>query len=161
MIGALATAGLFLASAAVRAAEPIDPPAAAGALAPNFAAAGRLVLLSWLEPLEPGRKPGEGGMALRYAAFDGTRWSSPRTIASGTTFFANWADFPALASAAPGWLLAAWPEKSGTGDLDYSLELARADSADGPWRRIGAAHERGSGEHGFVSLLPAQWRWQV
>jgi hypothetical protein len=134
---------------------PLDPPAAAGSMGPNFATAGKSVLLSWLEPLRPGAKPGEGDLALRYAAFDGVRWSEPRTVLSGGRFFANWADSPALAAASGGWLVAAWPEVSGAGDYDYNLEMARAASADGPWRRIGPANDDATtAEHGFVSLVP-------
>ncbi len=73
----------------------------------------------------------------------------------GREVLRHWADFPAIGRAAEGWLLAAWPEKSGEGAYDYRLELARAPGPQGPWRRIGPANEdRGPGEHGFVSLTP-------
>ncbi len=155
MISLLAISGALLTLAGGTAGQAVDPPAAPGAMGPNLVAVGGTVLLSWLEPLRPGARPGEGDMALRYAIFDGTRWSAARTVLSGPKFFANWADFPAIASASPGWLLAAWPERSGAGDYDYNLELARAASAGGPWRRVGPAHEDDTqAEHGLVSLVP-------
>ena len=134
--------------------RPADPPAAPGSLAPNLAEARGRILLSWLEPEHPAGRPGEGPMALRISAFDGRSWSAPATVASGDRLLANWADVPAVAADAAGRLYAAWPEKSGEGDTDYGIELARADGFGAPWRRIGPLHERGSGEHGFVSLLP-------
>jgi hypothetical protein len=137
------------------AAAPVDPPAAPGSLAPNLAAAGETVLLSWLEPTAPGGKPGETPMALRFAAFDGRRWSGPRTVVSSPKILANWADFPALARSKRGWLVAGWPERSGSGAYDYLLELARAESTESSWNRIGTAHEdRSASEHGFVSFVP-------
>ncbi|MGH9368227.1 MAG: hypothetical protein ACRD3M_11200 [Thermoanaerobaculia bacterium] len=124
-------------------------------MAPNLTPAGRSILLSWLEPLSPGGKPGQGEMALRYSAFDGEKWSAPRTVLSSPKIFANWADFPAIAVARGGSLLAGWPEKSGGGTYDYFLQLARAPSSGGPWRRLGPAHEdRTPTEHGFVSFVP-------
>ena len=152
MIAAVLTALL----AAVPALEPVDPPAAPGSLAPNLATTegGDRAILSWLEPARPGGKTGEGMMALRVSAFDGRKWTAPATVASGDRLFANWADVPAVAADASGRLYAVWPEKSGAGDEDYGLELARASSFGAPWRRLGALHEPGAGEHGFVSLLP-------
>jgi hypothetical protein len=94
-------------------------------------------------------------MALRYAAFDGRLWSEPRTVAASPKIFANWADFPALVQSNGGWLVAGWPETSGVGAYEYFLELARAESRGGPWKRLGPAHEdRTASEHGFVSLVP-------
>jgi hypothetical protein len=93
-------------------------------------------------------------MALRVAAFDGQKWTAPTTVSSGDRLFASWADVPAVAADASGRLYAVWPERSGTGEEDYGLEVARADSFGAAWRRLGALHEPGAGEHGFVSLLP-------
>ncbi len=155
MIAAVLTA-LLGAAAGSQAPLPLDPPAAPGSLAPNLARTerGDRVLLSWLEPAPPGGKPGEGPMALRVAAFDGQKWTAPTTVSSGDRLFASWADVPAVAADASGRLYAVWPERSGTGEEDYGLEVARADSFGAPWRRLGALHEPGAGEHGFVSLLP-------
>jgi hypothetical protein len=134
---------------------PLDPPAASGSMAPNLTVVGDAVLLSWLEPLTPGGRLGEGEIALRYALFDGKAWSAPRTVVTSSKIFANWADFPAVAPSRAGWLVAGWPEKSGEGTYDYFLELARAKTANGPWRRLGPVHEdRAAAEHGFVSFVP-------
>lgn len=151
---ALWLALLFAVPASEPAARRVDPPAAPGSMAPNLSVVGDSILLSWLEPVHSGARPGEGDMRLRDALFDGSLWSAPATALAGARFFANWADVPSIAAASGGWLLAAWPEKSGNGDFDYNLELARAEAPAGPWRRIGAAHRDATpAEHGFVSLL--------
>lgn len=133
----------------------IDPPAGPGSLGPDLARVQGGLLLSWLEPSLPSSKPGEGPFALRYAVFDGRSWSDPRTILSGGRFFANWADFPSVAQSPRGWLLAHWAERSGDESHAYDVQLARADGLEGPWRRLGAAHDdRTETEHGFVSFVP-------
>ena len=132
-----------------------DPPAAPGSMGVNLLLSGAGILLSWLEAPKPDAKPQEGNYALRYARFANGAWSPPRTIVSGSGFFANWADFPSMVQARKGWLLAHWAEKSGEGTYAYDVELARAEKLDGPWRRLGPAHDdRTETEHGFVSFVP-------
>lgn len=68
------------------------------------------MLLSWLEPA------GEQRHALRYAVRSHqSAWSEPRTIAEGSDWFVNWADFPAVAALPDGTLFAHWLAKSGPG----------------------------------------------
>jgi hypothetical protein len=133
----------------------VDPPAAAGAVGPNLTATSRGVLLSWLEPAGLAVRPEGSPWSLRYALFSDGRWSTPRTIATGDRFFVNWADFPSIVEARGGWLLAHWPEKSGEDTYAYNAVLARANSLDGPWRRLGPIHDdKTETEHGFVSFVP-------
>lgn len=134
-----------------------DPPAAPGSMGPNLTLSRGGILLSWLEPPKPDAKPQEGNYALRYARFGNGAWSAPRTIVSGSGFFANWADFPSMVEAREGWLLAHWAAKSGEGTYAYDVALARAEKLDGPWRRLGPAHDdRTETEHGFVSFVPEE-----
>lgn len=130
--------------------EDVSPLATAGAMAPNWAAGGGGgLLLSWLEPAEG------GGHRLRLSRLDGGTWSEPVTIAAGPAFFANWADFPAVAQAADGSLLAHWLERNGTETYAYSVQLARSADGGRSWRPLGVLHQDSSPtEHGFVSLLP-------
>jgi hypothetical protein len=133
----------------------VDPPCAPGSVGPNLTPTSRGLLLSWLEPAGADAKPGDGVWSLRYALFSDGRWSAPRTIASGDRFFVNWADFPSVAEARGGWLLAHWAEKSGADTYAYDVALARADGVAGPWKRIASPHDdRTQTEHGFVSLVP-------
>lgn len=132
----------------------ISPPAVDGAMAPNLIATGEGLLLSWLEPVRPGARPGEGEWALRVARFEGGAWSTPREIVRSAQFFVNWADFPSIA-AAPGGLYAHWAEMSGPGTYSYDVQLARSTDGGATWSRLGKAHDDATEtEHGFVSLLP-------
>ena len=47
-------------------------------------------VLTWLEPVEG------GSHALRVAVRTAGRWSAPRTIVAGDSFFVNWADAAGL-----------------------------------------------------------------
>ena len=132
----------------------MDPPAKPGSMAPNLSADGSSVLLSWLEPPNPRVKPQEGNYALRMSRFEGGRWSEPVTIASGTDFFANWADFPSVTAGAKGLLLAHWAAKSAADTYAYDVRLARSENGGRTWIPMGIAHDdRTPTEHGFVSAV--------
>ncbi|MEM1205698.1 MAG: hypothetical protein AAGN66_20885 [Acidobacteriota bacterium] len=127
------------------------PDAGPGAMAPNLAAFGDDVLLTWLEP-DGGS--GAGGHRLRISAFRDGRWTPPAEIAAGEGFFANWADLPGAAAIPGGGYVAHWLEKLGDGTYAYGVQLARADDVTGPWSPAGLLHtDASSQEHGFVSWL--------
>src|SRR5688572_3418594 len=90
VISASSTTVLRAANGPTWSADSLASPAGRGSAEPNLAvgADGR-VHMSWLEPAD-------SGFALKFATFDGTRWSSPRTVRSGRDFFVNWADFPSI-----------------------------------------------------------------
>lgn len=124
-------------------------------MGPNLSLDGRNVLLSWLEPLSPGVKPQDGNYALRFSRLVNGRWSEPVTIAAGTDFFANWADFPSVTAGSNGRLIAHWAAKSGVGTYAYDVRLARSVDGGRNWRPMGPAHDdRTPTEHGFVSAVP-------
>ena len=75
----------------------VDPPAAAGAMAPHLTTHAGAALLSWLEPIDDADS--RGAYRLRFSRFENGVWGEPRTIVEGAEFFANWADVPALAGA--------------------------------------------------------------
>jgi hypothetical protein len=150
--GFLLAVGVLAASSG---ATRLDPPAKPGSMAPNLALDGKTVLLSWLEPHHPRVKPQEGNYALRVARLVNGRWSEPVTVASGTDFFANWADFPSVTAGRGGRLLAHWAAKSGADTYAYDVRLARSIDGGKTWAAMGAAHDdRTATEHGFVSAVP-------
>ena len=136
----------------------MDPPVKPGSLAPNLSRDGDTVLLTWLEPPHPKVKPQEGNYALRFSRFEQGRWSAPATIASGTDFFANWADFPSVTASSDGRLLIAhWAAKSGSDTYAYDVRLARSEDRGRSWTPMGPAHDdRTKTEHGFVSAVPEE-----
>ncbi len=164
MIRALAAAGLLLAAAgcapgaegaaAPGGPRPLDPPAAAGAMAPSLALDGADVLLTWLEPATGMAGKAADAHALRFARLTGDRWSAPVTVAAGPDFFANWADFPAAARGAGG-LVAHWLGMIGDGTYAYGIRLARSGDGGATWRPLGFLHDDTTPtEHGFVSYVP-------
>ena len=130
----------------------IEAPAAAGSGEPNLAVApdGR-VLLSWIEPA------GENQHILRYAARPkGGEWSKPETIASGSGWFVNWADFPSLAALPDGTLFAHWLAKSGAGTYAYDVRVTSSRDGGKTWSEPVTPHRDGTQtEHGFVSMIPS------
>ncbi len=129
----------------------LPTPASAASGQPNFtvAANGR-VYLSWIDRLEAGR------VALRFASKENNGWSAPRTIAEGTNWFVNWADFPSLLALPDGSMAAHWLAKSGAGTYAYDVNIARSFDGGKTWSKPFLPHRDGTQtEHGFVSLLPA------
>lgn len=136
--------------------QPLDPPAAAGALAPRWTASARGPLLTWLEPTTLPGKKGEKlkGHRLRISRWAEGGWTAPVTIAQGTRFFANWADTPGAVEGADGTLYAHWLEKSGKKTYDYGIRLARSRDGGATWQPLGKLNRDGAlGEHGFVSWV--------
>jgi thiol-disulfide isomerase/thioredoxin len=124
-----------------------DPPAGAGAMAPNLTPAGAdEALLSWVEP--DGK-----GMRVRFSRLAGMKWSEASTIASGERVLGGWADAPVVVTGAGGEMVAAWTEGAG-GKGEVSDVVLGRKSGSG-WKRLGAAHDdRTATEHAFASLLP-------
>lgn len=136
---------------------PADPPASPGAMAPSLTSTADGLLLTWLEP---GPAAGRGGSeapshALRFSRFRDGRWATPVTVATGNDFFANWADFPAVAQAPDGSLTAHWLAKTGSETYAYGIFLARSTDRGATWSPAGLLHsDRLPTEHGFVSWVP-------
>ena len=119
-------------------------------MGPSLTLSGNDVLLTWLEPSPSDNE----GHRLRFSRLSGDRWSAPVTIASGTRFFANWADFPGAIQAPDGSLVAHWLERSGEQKYAYGVKLARSTDRGATWTPAGSLHPPSGGEHGFVSWVP-------
>ena len=127
----------------------IDPPAAAGSLAPNLTVAGDRIVASWLEPLAGDRH------RLRVSRLDDTGWGAPVTVAEDEGFFANWADLPAVAESGDGSLVAHWLAKTAADTYAYSIFLARSLDGGDSWMDLGRLNDDDTPtEHGFVSYAP-------
>ena len=130
--------------------EPWTLPVDVAAAQPDLVATpdGRL-LLSWVEAQAHGH-------ALKFAALEKTQWSAPQTIATGTDWFANWADTPHVAVTADGALWAHWLQKSATSSYAYDVALVRSGDGGRTWSPPVLVNDDGKpAEHGFVSLWPA------
>lgn len=128
---------------------PIVSPTGAGAAEPFLAVApDGTVFLSWLEPVDSAH-------ALRFASYDGSAWSEPRTIRTGRDFFVNWADFPSIKVLGDGRLAAHWLQKTGAGTYAYGVRVALSSDGGATWGDAIVPHRDSSQtEHGFVTLWP-------
>ena len=129
--------------------ELVDTPAAAKSAQPNLSVSPEgEVLLSWVETIDDGHR-------LAFASGDGDGWSAARTVASGSDWFVNWADFPSVVGTRGGSLFAHWLVKSAEGTYDYDVTMARSVDGGATWSEPFLPHRDGvAAEHGFVSLLP-------
>lgn len=150
-IALAAIAFVLTAQGATGQARELPSPAGKGSLAPSlFAAPDGRVYLSWIERTDETRR------ALRFAVLQGTAWSSPGTIAEGTDWFVNWADFPSLVVLPDGSLAAHWLVRSGPGTYAYDVRIARSADGGRTWGEPLTPHRDGTQtEHGFVSLFAA------
>lgn len=139
---------LFSITAAAATTE-VPSPAAAGSGEPFLSVdASGALLLSWIEPL--GKEH-----AIRFSRWNGAEWAAPITIASGSDFFVNWADFPSLIADRQGTLFAHWPQKSGSSTYAYDVRLSVSRDAGKTWSSSLLVNRDGRKvEHGFASLVP-------
>ena len=106
------------------------------------------VFLSWFE------KGRDGGHTLKFSKWAGEKWSASKVIASGKSFFVNWADFPSILTMSDGSLVAHWLAMSGKGTYDYDVMISRSTDGGNSWGNPVRPHRDGKmTEHGFVSLI--------
>lgn len=92
---------------------------------------------------------------LYYSSCTGNTWSTPEVIASGNTWFTNWADFPAIAQN-NGSLLSSYLQKSDKAAYSYDVKLNYKNRDSTSWKKNFLLHTDGTKtEHGFVSMIAA------
>lgn len=107
-----------------------------------------LVYLSWIEKIKD-------TSFLKFSSLSNDEWSKPGVIASGNSWFINWADYPMLASDGEGNMIAHILEKSENGTYTYDVKLLTSSDNGLNWSQSRILHDDGKkAEHGFVSLLP-------
>jgi hypothetical protein len=146
----LLLAGMAALSGCGRAPAPaeLESPAAPGASLPRLSVdpAGT-PWLSWVEPAEDGHR-------LRLARFEGPGWGTASTVAAGTDWFINWADFPSVVHFGDQRMAAHWLRKVEGGSYAYHVQMAVSSDGGRNWSPPAAPHaDRSATEHGFVSLF--------
>lgn len=105
------------------------------------------VYLSWIEKSEEKSN-------LKFAFLDNNQWSEPMTIASGNSWFVNWADYPMIAANGQ-YLVAHFLDKSGESTYAYDVKLTTTADKGKTWSEPFILHDdKKQAEHGFVTLLP-------
>ncbi len=123
-------------------------PAAAGSRYPNLAAPPRGAVMSWLEPAAG------GGFALRHSTWNAGAWTAPGTVAAGSDWFVNWADFPSVVPVAGHTWAAHWLQQKPGDVYSYDVMIAVSRDAGDTWSEPMSPHDDGTPtEHGFVSLM--------
>ena len=127
--------------------QTLPTPAAANSGQPQLTVSSRGALLSWIERA--------GNVAtLKFAERTPSGWTPPKTAASGSDWFVNWADVPSVVRLSNGTLVAHWLQKSGADTYAYDLRLARSTDDGKSWTPSFVPHSDGTKtEHGFASLF--------
>lgn len=91
---------------------------------------------------------------LHYARYTNGSWSEVNTIATDSTWFINWADFPSIVADNNGPIAAHWLNKKTGGPYAYDVNISLAnDSA--VWSNAVIPHNDNTlTEHGFASMIP-------
>ena len=106
-----------------------------------------LLYMSWVEQQD-------SLAVLKYASFNGALWSDTNTIASGTDWFVNWADFPSIAVNNEN-VFVHYLEKSAPDTYAYNINYKVFSKAKGQWSDTQKLHtDTTKSEHGFVSVMP-------
>ena len=125
----------------------LPSPAAGESAQPQLSASEHGLILSWIERAGP-------TATLKFARRTASGWSEPRTVASGSDWFVNWADVPSVIGLADGTLAAHWLQKSGSGTYAYDVRLSFSKDDGKTWTPSVTPHHDGTQtEHGFASLV--------
>ena len=105
------------------------------------------VYLSWIEKSEE-------KSILKLSSLDNNQWTEAITIASGNSWFVNWADYPMIAANGQN-LVAHFLDKSGETTYAYDVKLTTSADKGKTWTDPVILHDdKKQAEHGFVTLLP-------
>jgi hypothetical protein len=128
--------------------EEIESPGGPGSGEPFLGTDGNILYMSWLE------EQGDEVHALRFARRTPDGWTQPGTIATSSSFFVNWADFPSIVPRGGERLAAHWLARAGEGTYAYHAMVVFSANGGRTWTEPERLHRDASPtEHGFVSLV--------
>lgn len=105
------------------------------------------VYLSWVEK-------SEDVYNFQYSSLENQKWMEPKLIASDSTWFVNWADYPMIATDGTGTFLSHVLARSGKGKFYYDVKMFASHDGD-DWSKSFLLNDDGKkAEHGFVSIIP-------
>lgn len=91
---------------------------------------------------------------LKYSMFEEGAWTEPQNIASDSTWFVNWADYPSIIAQNGELVAAHWLNKVQGGTYAYHINMALYNENE--WGTPFTPHQDSTAtEHGFVSMQPA------
>lgn len=115
---------------------------------PNLISFNGSISLSWISTLN------NDDALLHLTQLKDGKWMKPLTIAKGSDWFINWADFPAHAIN-QNLILTSYLKKSSVGTYDYDIMLNLRDFSGKKIKEDFLLNTDGfEAEHGFVSIVP-------
>ena len=115
---------------------------------PNLVSNDGSLSLSWISSND------EDNASLNISQFNDGKWTKPQTIAKGSDWFVNWADFPAHAINGD-LILTNYLKKSESGIYTYDVVLSLQKLSGEKIKEDFILHSDGiKAEHGFVSIIP-------
>ena len=109
-----------------------------------------VIVLSWLQRQDE-------KVSLRFSTLAGNEWSDARTVAEGTNWFVNWADFPSVTPVNENLWAAHWLVKRPGGSYAYDIAMSVSQDSGQTWGSPITPHADGTlTEHGFVTLFPGE-----
>ncbi len=127
--------------------ESLKNPISGNSSLPRLFSSENKLFLSWIEKIDT-------TAFLKYTVRENDSWSEPQLINSGSDWFVNWADFPAIAES-NGNILTNFLQKSADGTYTYDVKLNLYNSTEQSWKKNFILHNDGTqSEHGFVSMRP-------
>lgn len=107
-----------------------------------------ITYLSWIEKADT-------VSLFKFSRLQANQWSEPQLIASGSTWFVNWADYPMIATDGDNNFLSHVLDKSGEGTYSYDVKMFTSTDKGNSWKTPFVLHDDGKeAEHGFVTLVP-------
>ncbi|MDA9593204.1 glycoside hydrolase, partial [Porticoccaceae bacterium] len=104
-------------------------------------------ILSWM-------KVGEKTVALEYSRWEGSRWSSPVTVAKGDNWLVNRADFPSVVQLTESLWASHWLVMTDPNIFAYDVAVSLSTDGGVTWGAPLTPHTDGTfSEHGFVSFF--------
>lgn len=103
--------------------------------------------LSWIEK-------SDSINIFKFSKVEGETFSPETTIAQGTDWFVNWADYPQMSAFADGTLVAAFLQKSGEGTFAYDVRITISNDGKQWFEPFVLHDDKTQTEHGFVSMVP-------
>lgn len=125
----------------------IQSPARTSAAEPFLYNNNSITYLSWVEETD-------STATLLVSKLDNDKWSQPTKIATGNSWFVNWADYPMIASNGET-QIAHFLDRSADGKYTYDVKLTLSNDGGATWSNPIKLNDDGKdAEHGFVSMQP-------
>jgi hypothetical protein len=125
----------------------LENPTTGNSALPRLFGTEKQLFMSWVEKKD-------SISILYFSTFEDGKWTNPFEVNSGSDWFINWADFPAIAEN-NGNIIISYLQKSANGKYTYDAKINLFSAETQTWQKDILLHNDGTAsEHGFVSIVP-------